>query len=339
MDQNIGSPTKAAMPEFTGQLGEPAKGDDHGWSVLGASANEAATGALVQHFAREISSTTFSLWPQFLRVSRKYFNVNHGYVLHKIAWQMVPLPQVKPGASSTGELGGAAGLENRYGVRISEGLELAHEEPDLYIPLMGFVTYVLLCGLARGLSGDFHPDVLSSASSFAVVMLILEVLAAKAGLYIAGAMTAPAVDIGALLGYKYMYLSLVLFVGFMLGPGLVYNLFFLVQCGCCAFAFAQAMEGIPRMQPTEGHVAVQLETKLGPISNLHVVIVRAIAVAQVLVCWILAPSWPKAVAKVAATAAAAAAKASPVAAATVKAATVAPAAQAVVTTLKAAAGK
>ena len=35
-------------------------------------------------------------------------------VLHKIAWQMVPLPQVKPGASSTGELGGAAGLENRY---------------------------------------------------------------------------------------------------------------------------------------------------------------------------------------------------------------------------------
>lgn len=295
MEQNIGGGPSGgkAMPEFTGQMGA-----DQGWAVLGmATPGEAATGALVQHFAREVSATTFSLWPQFLRVSRKYFNVNHGYVLHKIAWQIVPLPQVRPGASSTGELGCS---DHRYGVRISEGLEMAHEEPDMYIPLMGFVTYVLLCGLARGLVGEFHPDVLSSITSFAAVMMTLEVLAAKGMMYIAGAMTAPALDILALLGYKYMYLSLVLFVGFVLGPGIVYNLFFLVQCGCSAFAFVKAIEKIPRMQPTEGHVAVQLETNFGPISNLHVIVVRAIAVAQIFVCWILAPSWPKTVAKIAA---------------------------------------
>merc|ERR1711953_255495 len=89
----------------------------------------------------------------------------------------------------------------------------------MYIPLMGFITYVLLCGLISGISGDFNPGVLSSTVTFAIVILTIEVAVTKATLYAAGALEAPLFDIVALLGYTSMYLSLNLIVGLVLGLG------------------------------------------------------------------------------------------------------------------------
>lgn len=48
-------------------------------------------------------------------------------------------------------------------------------QPDLYIPLMSFMTYVLAAGYMLGLKGKFSPEQLGILSSSALVCLFLEV--------------------------------------------------------------------------------------------------------------------------------------------------------------------
>jgi hypothetical protein len=47
--------------------------------------------------------------------------------------------------------------------------------PDFYIPVMAFVTYILVTGLAHGTSTNFTPEVLINITSAAVVTQLLEI--------------------------------------------------------------------------------------------------------------------------------------------------------------------
>jgi hypothetical protein len=58
-------------------------------------------------------------------------------------------------------------------VLFSRDDENAH---DMYIPAMGFITYILLAGYSIGLHGDFSPEKLGEYASGATGWLILEVL-------------------------------------------------------------------------------------------------------------------------------------------------------------------
>ncbi len=46
----------------------------------------------------------------------------------------------------------------------------------MYIPAMGFITYILLAGYSIGLHGDFSPEQLGEYASGATGWLVLEVL-------------------------------------------------------------------------------------------------------------------------------------------------------------------
>ena len=48
--------------------------------------------------------------------------------------------------------------------------------PDLYIPAMGYLTYVLLVGYVLGLRNAFSPDALAATASSALVWLVLELV-------------------------------------------------------------------------------------------------------------------------------------------------------------------
>ncbi|CAE8602613.1 unnamed protein product, partial [Polarella glacialis] len=98
--------------------------------------------------------------------------------------------------SSDGEIGG----DKDWMARVVDGLEVDIEEPDMYIPTMGFITYVVLCGLVRGLKDNFNSDVLSSIITFALVCLVIETVVVKAALFTAGAVNTPTVDLMSLLG-------------------------------------------------------------------------------------------------------------------------------------------
>lgn len=86
---------------------------------------------------------------------------------------------------------------------------------DLYIPSMSLITYVLLCGLCYGTSGQFDPEVLPDVTTRCMVIQILEVLLFRLGFYL---MQVPTffMDLFAVTGYKYLGLSLNMLVGYSL---------------------------------------------------------------------------------------------------------------------------
>lgn len=308
------NPNAATAPSFmgglSGSLGAPVEGQP--------AIADAVTSAMVSHFANEFTKGSLTFWPQFMQTSRQYFNVNHGYVLRKMLWQLVPVPMPKK-KSAEGEIGG----EKDWSVRLLEGLEVEIEEPDMYIPVMSFVTYVLLCGLVRGLQEQFNPEILSSTMTFSMVVAILEVTVAKAALFMAGAVNAPIFDLAALFGYKYLHLSVQIVLGVLLGrgvkpEGILYRFLALCLMASCGAALFQAIRKLARMQPTSNQEAMA--------ANLHQILLKALPVMQVIFYWLLLPSWPKHAATQAAVAAVATlapavATAAPVAKAAVAAAT------------------
>uniref|UniRef100_A0A096M2J9 Protein YIF1 n=1 Tax=Poecilia formosa TaxID=48698 RepID=A0A096M2J9_POEFO len=77
--------------------------------------------------------------------------------------------------------------------------------PDLYIPTMGFITYILVAGLALGTQNRFSPELLGVQASSALVWLIMEVLAVLLSLYLVTVNTdLTTIDLLAFSGYKYV---------------------------------------------------------------------------------------------------------------------------------------
>mmetsp|Transcript_59130 Transcript_59130/g.122292 ORF Transcript_59130/g.122292 Transcript_59130/m.122292 type:complete len:315 (-) Transcript_59130:15-959(-) len=277
--EDVGARGGAPGGNMAGRSGLPGK-------VEAPNISDAVTSAMMNQFARELTSSSLSLWPQFVQIARRYFNVHHGYVLRKLLWQLMPFHSTKK-KSTDGELGS----HKDWTVRIIDGLEVDIEEPDLYIPTMGFVTYVVLYGVVRGIQETFAPEVLSATISSALVILVVEMALMKGALFMAGAVNTPTLDLLALLGYKFLYLSLHLGVGLLCGHGRRPAGFFygLLVCGLhisCGFALWQALRRLARLQPSHGQECV---------TDMHHMCIKVLPIMQAAVCWLLLPSWPKVV--------------------------------------------
>jgi hypothetical protein len=88
--------------------------------------------------------------------------------------------------------------------------------PDLYIPTMSLLTYVLLCALCYGTANKFNPEVIPDVITKCLVTQLLEVLAIRTGFY---TMEAPIsmMDLMSYTGYKYLGLSVNMLSGVTLG--------------------------------------------------------------------------------------------------------------------------
>lgn len=92
---------------------------------------------------------------------------------------------------------------------------------DLYIPAMSLITYVLLCGLCYGTSGEFNPEVLPDVTTKCILIQILEVSLFKLGFYLMHAAPITIMDLFAVTGYKYLGLTMNMLVGYSLSLALV----------------------------------------------------------------------------------------------------------------------
>ncbi|CAK0910481.1 unnamed protein product, partial [Prorocentrum cordatum] len=155
------------------------------------------------------------------------------------------------------------------------------EEPDLYIPVMSFTTYILVYGVQRGIMSDFKPEVLSSSFSFALTLLVLEVALAKGGFYLAGCGIS-ILDITGNCSCKYVHTVLMVLIRILIGDSNVYYIFFCYLAACAGFATFRFMM---RQDPN----GTQAQYGMQP-SNLHKHFAIGIAVAQLPLCWLLTPS-------------------------------------------------
>ncbi|CAG5091460.1 Oidioi.mRNA.OKI2018_I69.PAR.g13058.t1.cds [Oikopleura dioica] len=85
---------------------------------------------------------------------------------------------------------------------------------DMYIPTMGFITYILLAGYSIGLHGEFNPEQLGEYASGATGWIVLEVLVTLMVIFLLQIQSDLGyLDIIAFAGYKFVPIILALTCG------------------------------------------------------------------------------------------------------------------------------
>jgi hypothetical protein len=135
---------------------------------------------------------------------RPYFNADHSYVLKKLG---MILCAFLPGSFQTSYGDDVLSTPNR----------LSPNQPDLYIPLLSFLTYILTIGLSLGTDNKFEPDALGSAGMTGFLVLCFEVIAIRIGFLVLNIPSMPVLDCIAYSGYKYVGIALSTIFGIAFG--------------------------------------------------------------------------------------------------------------------------
>jgi len=150
---------------------------------------------------------------RFINISalKHYFNVSNGYVVSKLFLVLCPWrhkPWVRK--QSLGPNGQEAFLPPRDDLN----------SPDMYIPIMSLITYILLRTLLAGLRGQFQPELLinTATSSFAIVAFELACL--KLGTYLFSISNdSQLLDLIAYSGYKFVGVIVTILVSEIVNGG------------------------------------------------------------------------------------------------------------------------
>lgn len=145
-----------------------------------------------------------------------YFKVSNSYVWRKLLLILLPYRH-RDWSRSTVVDNSAMNSPANGGVVYSPAFEDVNA-PDLYIPLMSFVTYILLWALFLGLRGDFHPEVFGYLASQTLACSVVDIALFKIGLYLLNCSTHSSIwDLVAFSGYKYVPIIILLCVKQLLG--------------------------------------------------------------------------------------------------------------------------
>jgi len=136
---------------------------------------------------------------------KHHFNVSNSYVIRKLRLVIFPWRH-KPWTRKM--------RRSETGIGEFQPPRDDLNAPDLYIPSMAFVTYILLAALQSGLQSRFHPEIFGVVATKAIVVLILDFLFVKGGCYLLGIQGSnPIVDLLAYGGYKFVGVIATLLIG------------------------------------------------------------------------------------------------------------------------------
>ena len=108
--------------------------------------------------------------------------------------------------------------------------------PDLYIPVMAFVTYILLAGIVMGTQKRFSPELLGILSSKVIAWWLIEIATYTITLYIMNIQTVlKTYDLIAYSGYKFIGIILSIISGVCLSRFGYYIT--LIYCGVALVFF------------------------------------------------------------------------------------------------------
>ncbi|KAJ2233458.1 Protein transport protein yif1 [Coemansia sp. RSA 485] len=132
-----------------------------------------------------------------MRQLKHYFDVSNIYVLSKLKMLMFPWLQKSWHRHAERDQSGQVA-----------GYKAPREDtnsPDLYIPTMGLVSYIIAVGLVIGRMGVFHPEDLGYTASSALGIVVFEVLLVKMFCYLLNVGSElQFLDIVAFSGYKFV---------------------------------------------------------------------------------------------------------------------------------------
>ena len=152
---------------------------------------------------------------------KHYFNVSTPYVLRKILlvlfpWRHKPWSREQRPSSTAQDPSAPNTAYSYYFLPPRDDLN----SPDMYIPVMAFVTYILLSTLLAGLRGAFHPEVMGLTATAAFAIVAVEILGLKFGTYILSISNdSQLLDLVAYSGYKFVGVIVTLVVAEILNGG------------------------------------------------------------------------------------------------------------------------
>ncbi|KAL8888024.1 MAG: hypothetical protein Q9205_005803 [Flavoplaca limonia] len=190
-------------PAFGGFINDPTA--QMGYQV-GKTALNAGQEYMEQNINRYVSISAL----------KHYFNVSTPYVLRKLLlvlfpWRHKPWSREQRPSHST-----PSDASNYYFLPPRDDIN----SPDMYIPVMAFVTYILLSTLLAGLRGAFHPEVMGLTATTAFVVVLLEILGLKFGTYVLSISNdSQLLDLVAYSGYKFVGVIVTLVISEILNRG------------------------------------------------------------------------------------------------------------------------
>lgn len=198
-----------------GQGGQPPQGgvgmnvfSDLGTGLM-SQVGGAAFGPMGSHFLDTGKRVVDENFGRFMTLSplKYFFNVNNSYVMNKIKLLLCPFfhKSWKRRIMRVGEVDSYAFPREDINA------------PDLYIPTMAFVTYILLVGFVHGTSLQFTPEILGMTASKGLATLALEILFVKAGFYLFNCGSVSLFDLSAYCGYKFVGIVMMILSGLVLG--------------------------------------------------------------------------------------------------------------------------
>lgn len=145
-----------------------------------------------------------------------YFAVDNKFVVRKLRAVLVPFSKknwrrtlAHDEASPTSP--GVQPAQRKFARPVDD-----ENAPDLYLPMMGFLTFALVASFIKGTAGNFEPDVLPAVITSCGMFQLFEVALLKAGLYV---MQTPSsfLELFAFSGYKYIALCVNMALGVAFG--------------------------------------------------------------------------------------------------------------------------
>ncbi|GAA5944045.1 uncharacterized protein JCM15063_004297 [Sporobolomyces koalae] len=181
---------------------------------MGSMMNDATAQMGMQFGSHALSAGQAYLDKNFTRLLplahlKHSFNVSNGYVVNKLRllvwpWRHRPWSRGVVRSETTG---------------VAEGWKPPREDincPDLYIPVMALVTYVLISAVTAGKAGTFDPAMLGQTASKAFGLLLLEFVCIKLGCYLLGiGEEGTMVDLLSYEGYKFVGVIITLLAGLL----------------------------------------------------------------------------------------------------------------------------
>ncbi|KAL9003307.1 MAG: hypothetical protein Q9188_003806 [Gyalolechia gomerana] len=205
-NQNVTGGTTFA-PAFGGFMNDPTA--QMGYQ-LGKTALNTSQEYMEQNLNRYVS----------IPALKHYFNVTTPYVLRKLLlvlfpWRHRPWSREQRPSHQASSSDPSANASYHF-LPPREDLNA----PDMYIPVMAFVTYILLSTLLAGLRGQFHPEVMGLTATTAFLVVLLEILGLKFGTYVLSVNNdSQLLDLVAYSGYKFVGVIVTLVVSETLNRG------------------------------------------------------------------------------------------------------------------------
>ncbi|KAL9656564.1 hypothetical protein ABK040_012147 [Willaertia magna] len=209
-------------------------------------------------------SSRYWLWFDSLKC---YFNVTNNYVSSKLLMLIFPFRKFNIQSSQQSN----HQLNNNNNNQQQSVEERNLNDPDLYIPIMSFITYILLVCFIMGIYNEFIPDLLATIATRGLMISLFEIGLLKFGFYMLDVtnQNISFLDCSAISSYKYVGMVLTILITSICGSFIYYPI-------CIYLSICMAVFMIKTLRKTSTHQDMRLKLDQNVLKRNYFIFIVAL---------------------------------------------------------------